>query len=103
MMPSDIRNKPPTTWALAFSADSRLLAAAGGDGLVRLWDITDPSRPRQLGQPLTRLSSAVFQVTFSPRGRLLAASGEDGKVRLWDVADAAHPHLLTMLSASAGV
>jgi WD40 repeat protein len=103
VIPADAPGPGHTTWALAFSADSRLLAAAGGDGLVRLWDITDPSRPRQLGQPLTRLSSAVFQVTFSPRGRLLAASGEDGKVRLWDVADAAHPHLLTMLSASAGV
>jgi hypothetical protein len=32
-------------------------------GLVRLWDIADPSHLRQLGQPLTRLSSAVFQVT----------------------------------------
>lgn len=102
VIPADARGPGHATWALAFSADSRLLAAAGGDGLVRLWDITDPSHPRQLGQPLTRLSSAVFQVTFSPRGRLLAASGEDGKIRLWNVTDAVHPRLLTTLSASTG-
>jgi WD40 repeat protein/transcriptional regulator with XRE-family HTH domain len=102
VIPADAPGPGHTTWALAFSSDSRLLAAAGGDGLVRLWDITDPSHPRQVGQPLTRLSSAVFQVTFSPHGRLLAASGEDGMVRLWDVTDADHPRLLTTLSASTG-
>lgn len=102
VIPADAPGPGHTTWALAFSADSRLLATAGGDGLVRLWDLTDPSHPRQLGQPLTRLSSAVFQVTFSPHGRLLAASGGDGKVRLWDVADAFHPRLLTTISASTG-
>jgi WD40 repeat protein/transcriptional regulator with XRE-family HTH domain len=103
VIPADAPGPGHTTWALAFSADRRLLAAAGGDGLVRLWDISHPSHPRQRGRPLTRLSSAVFQVTFGPRGRLLAASGEDGRVRLWDVAEARHPRLLTTLSPSAGI
>jgi len=59
--------------------------------------------PRQLGQPLIRLASAVYQVTFSPDGQILAASGADGKVRLWDVADPSHPHLLSTLSGPIGI
>jgi WD40 repeat protein/transcriptional regulator with XRE-family HTH domain len=90
-------------FAVAFSPDDRLLADAAADGTVRLWDISDPARPRQLGQPLTRLADAVYQVTFSPDGRILAASGEDGHVRLWDVSEPGRPRLLTVLSGPAGI
>jgi len=90
-------------FAVAFSPDGRLLATAAADGTVRLWDISDPARPRQLGQPLTRLADAVYQVTFSPDGSILAASGEDGDVRLWDVTDLAGPRLLSVLSGPVGI
>jgi len=90
-------------FAVAFSPDDHLLATAAADGTVRLWDISDPARPRQLGQPLTRLADAVYQVTFSPGGRLLAASGEDGDVRLWDVTHPGRPRLLSVLSGPVGI
>lgn len=90
-------------FAVAFSPGDRLLATAAADGTVRLWDISDPARPRQLGQPLTRLADAVYQVTFSPDGHVLAASGEDGHVRLWDVAEPGRARLLTVLSGPAGI
>ena len=90
-------------FAVAFSPDDRLLATAAADGTVRLWDISDPTRPRQLGQPLTKLADAVYQVTFSPDGRVLAASGEDGDVRLWDVTEPGRPRLLTVLSGPVGI
>jgi WD40 repeat protein/transcriptional regulator with XRE-family HTH domain len=90
-------------FAVAFSPDDRLLATAAADGTVRLWDISDPADPRQLGQPLTRLADAVYQVTFSPDGHVLAASGEDGDVRLWDVAEPSRRRLLTVLSGPVGI
>ena len=76
------------------------MADVGGDGSVRLWDITDPAHPRPLGQPLTVGNRMVYSVVFSPDGHTLASSNSPpngstvGTVRLWDITDPAHPRLL---------
>ncbi|MFF2437456.1 hypothetical protein ACFVU4_25330 [Streptomyces sp. NPDC058107] len=86
---------------VAFSPDGRTLAAAGHDdakdtGIVRFWDMTDPTHPVLLGEPL-RVPGAAWMV-FSPDGETLATSsgpvpGNKG-VRLWDVTDPARPRAL---------
>jgi WD40 repeat protein len=76
--------------AVAFSPDGRLLAAAGGDGEVWLWD---PATGVPL-HTLTDDSYRVFGVAFSPDGRLLASGGFGG-VRLWDPATGELLHTLT--------
>jgi WD40 repeat protein len=59
-----------------------LLATAGLDGTVRLWDpaTNKPSAPGIYS------NTSVQAVAFSPDGRLLATAGEDGTVRVWDPA-----------------
>ncbi|MEV7415273.1 helix-turn-helix domain-containing protein [Streptomyces sp. NPDC089919] len=69
-------------WQAAFAPGGRLLAAAAGDGTVRLWD---PVRGRTPAA-LTGHHGGVFAVAFSPDGRLLASAGADRTVRLWDTA-----------------
>jgi WD40 repeat protein len=67
-------------FALASSPDGKRLAAAGDDGMVRLWD-------RESGQLLRILighDGAIRGLAWSPRGSRLASAGEDGTVRLWD-------------------
>ena len=76
---------------VAFSPDGRLLASAGGDKTVRLWDPATAEHRRTL----TGHTDSVLGVAFSPDGRLLASAGGDNTVRLWDPATAEHRRTLT--------
>jgi WD40 repeat protein len=67
--------------ALDFSPDDRLLAGAGNDGAVHLWDTST-------GAPLGALPNGgpVWTVAFSPNGQLIASGGANGTARVWSVA-----------------
>ncbi|RPF30307.1 WD40 repeat protein [Streptomyces sp. TLI_185] len=73
--------------SVSFSADGRLLAASYWNGQVRLWDMTDPRRPKNGGLCTAHMGGA-WAVTFSPHGRLFASAGFDGLVRLWRASNA---------------
>ncbi|MFF0746716.1 hypothetical protein ACFYVL_40640 [Streptomyces sp. NPDC004111] len=70
------------------SADGKVLAAVGFDGVLQLYDTTDPAAPRAVGPPLARRINVAL---FGPAGRTLAATDADGTLHLWDVQDPAHP------------
>lgn len=68
--------------AVAFSPDGKILASAGRDNVLRLWD-SDTGR---LLYALRDHTNPVMGVAFSPDGKILASCGLDNALRLWDVA-----------------
>jgi WD40 repeat protein len=76
---------------VAFSPDGALLASAGEDESVRLWEVATGTQVRAL----TGHTGKVSRVAFSPDGALLASAGEDESVRLWEVATGTQVRALT--------
>lgn len=79
---------------LAFSPDSRLLAAVGGErrrhdpGEVEVWDVTG-DRPRR---SFEGHKSRVGSVVFSPDNRVLATGDMSGELFLWELASGRSRH-----------
>jgi WD40 repeat protein len=76
-----------TDWAIAFSPQGDTLAAAGDDGVIRVWDVAS----RELVKNLVGHKDFVSCIAFSPDGRWFA-SGTGGlfsgnrpmELKLWD-------------------
>jgi WD40 repeat protein/transcriptional regulator with XRE-family HTH domain len=88
--------------SVSLSPDRTLLAVAGADGTLRLWDVASPGHPVPLGAPLARASdSPLYATAFSPDGKILAAAGAGRAVDLWDVSRTDRPVRLGTLTGPA--
>ncbi|MCS7016711.1 MAG: WD40 repeat domain-containing protein [Gemmatales bacterium] len=91
--------------ALALDEKTKLIASAGYDLAVRLWQLDNGQRIREFSlyppdkkpTPDTFAAPAVATcVAFSPEGKFLAAGCLDGNIRLWEVSNG---NLIRLISA----
>jgi WD40 repeat protein len=65
-----------------FSPRGDLLASAGKDGMVLIWETRTWKLVREIGASRTEVNIA----TFSPDGHTLATVDDDGELKLWEIA-----------------
>lgn len=70
-----------TIFDLALSSDGKLLASAGGDKLVKIWDVATHQETARLEGH----GAQVLTVGFDPKATQLVTAGEDHRVKVWDV------------------
>ncbi len=82
-------------YAMAVSADGKLIATAGGDKLVKIWDTT-------AGKEIAKLeahSTQVLDLAFNPDSTQLVTAGADRLLKVWDVKT--RENTITMASKAA--
>ena len=85
--------------AVAFSRDSRLIAAAAGDNSVKIWDVITGREIQTLASSQGNIASAmtgVFFIGFTSDGRVVTISDA---IRIWDPASG---HELRTISTAPG-
>ncbi|HEX8200113.1 MAG TPA: c-type cytochrome domain-containing protein [Isosphaeraceae bacterium] len=78
----DLVESTDSVFAVAFSPDSKLVAAAGADRAIRIWEVDSG----KLLATIEDHADWIFDLAFSPDGKQLASASRDKTSKVFDVA-----------------
>jgi WD40 repeat protein len=85
--PAPVKAHTALVHCIAVSPDGKLLATAGFDNLVKIWEI-NPDGSLKEKKTLTGHTGPVYAVAFHPTDtKLLASASQDKTARLWDLVE----------------
>lgn len=74
-----LKDHSDAVYSLSFHPDGKLLASAGADRAVKVWDVATGKRLYTLGDA----TDWLYTIAWSPDKKHLAAAGVDKSVRVW--------------------
>jgi WD40 repeat protein len=81
---------PGTSGQLTFRPGNDILAVAGADQTLQLWDVHKPDAPVLAGKVATGHRGGITGLAFDSDGLMLATSSDDKTARLWNTATPSH-------------
>lgn len=75
--------------SVAFSRDSKILAAGDSGGYIGIWDVTETNQLKQRTY-FNAASGPIYSVSFHPSNKYLAAGCFDNHLRVYDVSGPKH-------------
>lgn len=82
-----------TLYALAFSADEKLLATGGREEIIKLWNLADviAAKKHSSGPPMpvwqVAAGTVIYDLKFGPDGHWLISAEKQERLRTWNTAD----------------
>ena len=94
---------PGGATSVTFVPNQQQIAAAGADGKLRLWSLTDGA----IIKTFEGSTASITEIAVTPNGQTLCAVGEDKTLQIWKMADAVrtfsleHPQVVRSVTVSA--
>ena len=70
-------------YTVAFSPDAQLVAAAGADRLIHIWNVANG----QLTRTVEGHTDEIYRVQFNAQSTRIMSVGHSGALSIWNVAD----------------
>ena len=94
-LPSVLEGHTASVRRVVFGPDGALLASAGGDGTVRVWEVATGKQVRAISGDY----GWIYCVSYSPDGKLLSWNDPNGTIRISEAATGKQRCVLTGYSA----